>query len=148
MKACVAASVKYAQEDARGIHTACTTGNLKTPSRTRSASYLLYLYQISSGKTEFLTQYKNGKFVFLPGLCKDSELSCLNQDIFRSSKCKQLPNLEYFYLYEGKKRENYQYVGNALTKIKKGEEEEIQQNYLEFFVFFIMFRFLYNQIED
>ena len=101
---------------------------------------------------------KNGKFVFLPGLYKDSELSCLIFVLFcfvtkTNTKYLDPANANSFLIRVllplwGKERENYWYARNAPKKIKKGESEEIQQNYLEFFVFFMMFRFLYNQIKD
>lgn len=47
-----------------------------------------------------------------------------------------------------KEKENSCYIENTLTQIRKRKEEKIQQNYLEFFVFFMMFKFLYNHIED
>lgn len=49
-----------------------------------------------------------------------------------------------------KKQKNcWKTVSSKCTyKDKKEEEEKIQQNHLEFFVLFMMFRFLYSQIKD
>lgn len=90
----------------------------------------------------------------MPGLCKDSELSCLIFLFCFVTKTYLDPaNANSFLirvllpLYEGKKGK---IIGMQEMPLKrfKAEAEEIQQNYLEFFVFFMMFRFLYNQIED